>query len=60
MRSVHALLRRVLLGCRRQGEQLRTEVWDTGPGIAEDDQMVIFEEFRWLGHGSQAWGSGCR
>jgi PAS domain S-box-containing protein len=38
----------VLIGCRRRGERLAVEVWDTGPGIASDKQRVIFEEFRRL------------
>jgi signal transduction histidine kinase len=36
---------RVLLGCRRVGDSLRIEVWDTGPGIAADHRERIFEEF---------------
>ncbi len=39
---------RVLLGVRRQGGQLRLEVWDRGPGIPEDKRRVIFEEFKRL------------
>jgi PAS domain S-box-containing protein len=39
---------KVLLGCRRRGETLRIEVWDTGPGIPEDRLDEIFEEFRRL------------
>lgn len=39
---------RVLLGCRRAGNALRIEVWDTGPGIAEHQQQEIFQEFRRL------------
>ena len=42
---------RVLLGCRRQGRQLRIEVHDQGPGIPESLQREIFEEFRRLGEG---------
>ena len=49
---------RVLLGCRRHGDSLRIEVWDTGPGIAEKDQLLIFEEFRRLSHGGQGLGLG--
>ena len=41
---------RVLLGCRRDGNRLRIEVWDTGPGIPEDKLVEIFEEFRRLGN----------
>lgn len=37
---------RIVLGARRQGEQLRFEVWDNGPGISEDQQELIFEEFK--------------
>jgi Na+/proline symporter/signal transduction histidine kinase/CheY-like chemotaxis protein len=36
---------RVLLGCRREGEGLRIEVKDNGPGIAADKQAIIFDEF---------------
>ncbi|MDP3813948.1 PAS domain-containing hybrid sensor histidine kinase/response regulator [Pseudomonas sp.] len=39
---------RVLLGVRRVGGQLRLEVWDRGPGIPEDKQKEIFEEFKRL------------
>ena len=45
----------VLLGVRREGERLRLEVLDTGPGIAEQDRQVIFEEFR---RGEDAGGQG--
>jgi len=36
---------RVLLGCRREGNSLRIEVKDNGPGIAADKQQIIFDEF---------------
>jgi Na+/proline symporter/signal transduction histidine kinase/PAS domain-containing protein len=39
---------RVLLGCRHVDGALRIEVWDTGPGIPQDKQREIFEEFRRL------------
>jgi signal transduction histidine kinase len=35
----------VLVSCRRRGERLRLQVWDTGPGIVEAEQPRIFEEF---------------
>ena len=37
---------RVLLGCRRRGDSVSIEVWDTGIGIAEDKQEEIFQEFK--------------
>jgi PAS domain S-box-containing protein len=49
---------RIVLGCRRRGVKLRIEVWDTGPGIAEADRAVIFEEFRRLDRGGQGLGLG--
>jgi len=42
---------RILLGCRRGDGQLRIEVHDQGPGIAESLQREIFEEFRRLDDG---------
>jgi two-component system, sensor histidine kinase len=39
---------KVLVGVRRNGGSARIEVWDTGPGIAEEDQNAIYEEFRRL------------
>ncbi|WP_376965538.1 PAS domain-containing hybrid sensor histidine kinase/response regulator [Azospirillum sp. A26] len=39
---------RILLGCRRRGNFLSIEVWDTGPGIPEHKVPEIFMEFRQL------------
>jgi two-component system, chemotaxis family, CheB/CheR fusion protein len=38
----------ILLGCRRRGDVLRIEVWDTGVGIPEESLKSIFEEFHQL------------
>ncbi len=35
----------ILLGCRKRGGNLRIEVWDSGPGIADDQRETIFDEF---------------
>ncbi len=35
----------VLVCARRQGERVLLQVWDTGPGIPEQEQQQIFEEF---------------
>ncbi len=49
---------RILLGCRRLKGYLRIEVWDTGPGIPEDQLAHIFEEFRRFQHGRDKKGLG--
>ena len=36
---------KILLGCRRRGDKLRIEVWDTGIGIAAGQLTAIFQEF---------------
>ena len=36
---------KVLIGCRRRGTAIAIEVWDTGPGIPEDQLKDIFREF---------------
>ncbi|TWB37223.1 hybrid sensor histidine kinase/response regulator [Nitrospirillum pindoramense] len=41
----------VLLGCRRRGDFLRIEVWDSGPGIPSDQLEEIFKEFHQLHRG---------
>ncbi|NKC33590.1 chemotaxis protein CheB [Falsiroseomonas selenitidurans] len=39
---------RILIGCRRRGDMLSIEVWDTGIGIPEKDKLVIFDEYHQL------------
>jgi PAS domain S-box-containing protein len=36
---------KILMGCRRAGDKIRIEVWDTGIGIAGDQLPHIFEEY---------------
>jgi signal transduction histidine kinase/CheY-like chemotaxis protein len=36
---------KILLGCRRAGDDVRIEVWDSGVGIAKDQLPHIFEEY---------------
>lgn len=36
---------RVLVGCRHREGKLRIEVWDSGPGIADDQKDLIFNDF---------------
>ncbi|WP_415911332.1 NahK/ErcS family hybrid sensor histidine kinase/response regulator [Neptuniibacter sp. QD37_11] len=38
----------VLVGCRRKGRILSIQVWDTGLGIPEEKQQLVFKEFQQL------------
>ena len=49
---------RVLAGVRRVGTHARVEVWDTGCGIAADNQNEIFREFNQLGTSGSNEGLG--
>ncbi len=44
---------RVLVGCRRRGDHLRIDVYDTGLGIPEEKQRDIFMEFHRLDQGAR-------
>lgn len=52
----------VVLGCRREGNGLRIEVWDTGRGIPPDKHGEVFKEFAQLANpereSSQGLGLG--
>jgi two-component system, sensor histidine kinase len=41
---------RVTIGCRRRGDQVSIEVWDTGPGIPREKCEEVFQEFAQLGN----------
>lgn len=49
---------RVLLGCRRVRDGVRIEVWDTGIGIAIDQQQRIFGDFYQIGNTSRDQSQG--
>lgn len=49
---------KILLGCRRLKGYIRIEVWDTGPGIPDDQLAHIFEEFRRFQQGRDKKGLG--
>lgn len=41
---------KVLMGCRRHGQSLRIEIWDTGIGIPRKELRNIFREFHQVGN----------
>ena len=49
---------RVLLGCRRQGTDLRIEVWDTGIGIAAAELQAVFNEYHQIGNAARERSRG--
>jgi two-component system CheB/CheR fusion protein len=49
---------KVLLGCRRRGDKLRIEVWDTGIGIPAGQLEAIFEEFHQLDNAARERNRG--
>ncbi len=49
---------RVLIGCRRRGGVVRLEVWDSGSGIPEAEQSMIFDDFCQLDSSAKERGAG--
>lgn len=49
---------RILLGCRRAGDHVRIEVWDSGIGITEDQLPHIFHEYYQGTGGADSGGFG--
>ena len=49
---------KVLLGCKRRGDHVAIEIWDTGSGIAQDQLTEIFKEFKRLKSSQSAFGNG--
>jgi two-component system, sensor histidine kinase len=40
---------RITIGCRRRGDRVSVQVWDTGPGIPAEKHAEVFQEFAQLG-----------
>ncbi|MBR0774085.1 MASE1 domain-containing protein [Bradyrhizobium diazoefficiens] len=49
---------RVLLGCRRRGDHVRIEVWDSGVGVTQDQLPYIFDEYYQGDEGVRRGGFG--
>ena len=49
---------RILLGCRRAGDNVRIEVWDSGVGITEGELPHIFHEYYQGTDGAERGGFG--
>jgi len=49
---------RILLGCRRAGDIVQIEVWDSGVGITEDQLPHIFDEYYQGTDGAERGGFG--
>jgi CheY-like chemotaxis protein len=49
---------KILLGCRRSGDKIRIEMWDSGIGIAGDQLPHIFDEYYQGGEAAQRGGFG--
>ena len=49
---------RVLIGCRRRGDAITVQVWDTGPGIPAGEQERIFQEYFQLGNAGRDRAKG--
>jgi two-component system CheB/CheR fusion protein len=41
---------RVLMGCRRRGDTVQIEVWDTGIGIPDGELQAVFTEYHQIGN----------
>ena len=48
----------VLIGCRKRGEKVVIEVWDTGCGISDDQMTLIYEDFYQIENKERDRGKG--
>ncbi len=49
---------RVLIGCRKHGEVLAIEIWDTGVGIPDADLGAVFDEYFQVGNPARQRSQG--
>lgn len=49
---------RILVAARERGEDIRLDVWDTGPGITPAESQRIFEEFQRGAASERSGGTG--
>lgn len=49
---------RILLGCRRRGDKIVVEVWDTGIGIPDFELQAIFGEYHQLNNDARERSGG--
>jgi two-component system CheB/CheR fusion protein len=49
---------KILLGCRRHGDRLAIEIWDTGIGIPSDQQVAIFQAYHQVGNAARDTSQG--
>jgi two-component system CheB/CheR fusion protein len=49
---------KLLLGCRRRGNKVSIEIWDTGVGIPEDKLEAVFEEYQQLDNAARERARG--
>jgi two-component system CheB/CheR fusion protein len=49
---------KILLGCRRHGDHIRIEIWDSGLGIPESELELIFEEYHQIDNAARERKNG--
>lgn len=49
---------KVVIGCRARGSKLAIQIWDTGPGIPENQSTAIFDDFHQLHNEERDRGKG--
>ena len=48
----------IVLGCRRSGDKVRIEVWDSGIGISQQQLGLVFQEYYQSAEGAERGGLG--